>query len=1248
MSDDLSSLPPALLAEFKSFLREKSDGEVEVVDDRGFVDFVYEHREQYPFLGGLLKLNEDAIREHVERTGEAPAGLKVIKQTTREGDNVTKLEILWGEGTREELAPWRPSPERKTADGSLQRKTSGGRGRGSQIGGEAAPSGGGSATGPTPLPLAALAAPQAITSCSTAVFVQAGVAWIPQPPFTVTVTDLTPSTGQSQQNGVVDAAGIHGHRIEKTIRLKIEITDATGQPPNYPVLVHLSLAGPAHGKLILDPDGNRVECDQASFLWHERDGQGNIIALNEEVEYRLGRFAPYVGAVPDPANPGQLKPVWGTGEMLRLILSTVDQNGINQQLQQSIKVHPEPGKPDHFAVSVPPPPQGTPDPVWTYWADWKLSNLGLRADGQPKLGRTELNSSAYYLMDQYDNSTFGYTGLVQPPSLAPNVTLTFAEQTAGVGPGGTSTADPRGYGFSLAWHNDPAMPLGGFATSLELSYPTDPEWGAGAVSEPVAIQFDRGTLRFLAAVEGWDCLLTPPCVAYDPLPPWVVSPEAVGDALPKSANDPDPEFATASVDPARVAFLIGRGDQTPAYPQPVFTGTTVVETSDNPRFKVSLVDSQGKVATDALFQVHLCPRYDHFPPGGVPRDCTTSPVPSGQGTGVIESLEVNADGPSAPDGQGYMGVEILKAPANPGAYYIYFENLGVNPVYRIRQQGDIYWDKSTGGEYKGAWHLLTVAGGEFLDSGFRRFPNGVVKVTEPTTVYLRYLNPSGLGPATAMLTSTRRDDTILQTGVSLAVAKIGTSSTYVGTFTAVPEAFPGSVSPPSIFVPLGDGHLKAVQQTSASATILPQRLRPEKAQSIVGSLLAFAPSAFPGTLRLMFMTRDSSAVSPVDGANPYGKQQTEIGGKDEDYPEKLWVEIQAYNENNPTQIQDTSAPVGIVEFLATTYVNPSFYDGANGSTLLDDSGKIGGAANGSFAAMVNGRVQIQLTAVATARILSSTGKPDPTLPYLAQLKPVPSDPSIASMPKPGIVQPLKHWVDERTYERRRTDTSKSWGAVDTTNTFRDWLEKKVWDLYTDRTDGGDPELANAFSTPTTLLEDTSLQAGAKVTANKLDATQYKKITWNPITAGLRLPVEAWVPEAGYRTRVDLTLKYFDSITIHEARHCWQFGLSTPLASGGDGLTDSDNDWLLATPPISAKEIWDSNYVGAGGSNTDFHFYTDGTIDTAGGVAMALERDAIRRAKDAEGNTLECVIDLAPALDVAASILNPPPGANAFV
>jgi hypothetical protein len=59
---------------------------------------------------------------------------------------------------------------------------------------------------------------------------------------------------------VVGPEGIHGHRIETTIRLHLDVTDGSGQPPDHPVLVSLSLGGAHHGTLILDPDGRRIAC----------------------------------------------------------------------------------------------------------------------------------------------------------------------------------------------------------------------------------------------------------------------------------------------------------------------------------------------------------------------------------------------------------------------------------------------------------------------------------------------------------------------------------------------------------------------------------------------------------------------------------------------------------------------------------------------------------------------------------------------------------------------------------------------------------------------------------------------------------------------------------------------------------------------------------------------------------------------------------------------------------------------------
>ena len=161
---------------------------------------------------------------------------------------------------------------------------------------------------------------QAITSCGAATFTQLNVpaGTVLHPPFTATLTDLTPSTGGTEANGVVDTAGIHGHRIEKSVRLKLEVTDALGAEPTYPVLVQLAMGGPQHGQVILDPDGTRVTCDQAAFIWHDRDAQGTLIAANEEFEIGMGTLSSYVGVAPDPVTPGQVIPVWGTAELLNL------------------------------------------------------------------------------------------------------------------------------------------------------------------------------------------------------------------------------------------------------------------------------------------------------------------------------------------------------------------------------------------------------------------------------------------------------------------------------------------------------------------------------------------------------------------------------------------------------------------------------------------------------------------------------------------------------------------------------------------------------------------------------------------------------------------------------------------------------------------------------------------------------------------------------------------------------------------
>ena len=213
----------------------------------------------------------------------------------------------------------------------------------------------------------------------------------------------------------------------------------------------------------------------------------------------------------------------------------------------------------------------------------------------------------------------------------------------------------------------------------------------------------------------WDCQSAPPpysCVAFDPSGPWTVSPGAEGDALPKSLSDWDefdPNLHT--VDAARANFIIGTGPAVD-WLVPFNYMTTYPETADNPAFKISLIDIQGNVAKDAIFQVDLCPRYDHFAPNGNQRLCTNTPVQSSNG--VVNSVRVNATGANNGDAQAMMGVEMIHAPSQPGNYYILLETLE-GKQYRISQQGDLIDRPHPGGKLQGG--VVVVDGGRCGDPG---------------------------------------------------------------------------------------------------------------------------------------------------------------------------------------------------------------------------------------------------------------------------------------------------------------------------------------------------------------------------------------------------------------------------------------------------------------------------------------------------------------------------------------------------
>jgi hypothetical protein len=69
--------------EFLSFLKEVN-GQFEVADTRGLLKFIVEHGNQYPALYNLFGVNEEAVIEHFERTGQVPPGVALTQTAVRE------------------------------------------------------------------------------------------------------------------------------------------------------------------------------------------------------------------------------------------------------------------------------------------------------------------------------------------------------------------------------------------------------------------------------------------------------------------------------------------------------------------------------------------------------------------------------------------------------------------------------------------------------------------------------------------------------------------------------------------------------------------------------------------------------------------------------------------------------------------------------------------------------------------------------------------------------------------------------------------------------------------------------------------------------------------------------------------------------------------------------------------------------------------------------------------------------------
>jgi RHS repeat-associated protein len=561
-----------------------------------------------------------------------------------------------------------------------------------------------------PQPMAYARVPLAITGCAAdlSLFVEFGVN-VPEvyPPLTVTLTDMTPPIGGGAGNRVIDFQGIRDHRIEKTVRIKVDIKDGHGATPNYPVLVELAVGGPRHGSLILDPDGAQVTCSEASFVWHDV-GPGP----NDQFAYKLGTLSLFGGVAEDES--GTYRPVWDEAETLGTQVSTIDSAGDELQFENSWAARPDPGKPDHFACRQ---PDGSACPdTFRFWSGYLAYGQGTSLATPPYI-----IYDSYELDDKYDNRTYGYSG-ASMTAPASNVTAQFFDEIPGV-PYQLYGVDLGQYAISSSWTNSPAWPNGSLPSTLRVDYGSDPDgdWPSGAVTKDITYQFEDTNSHALIQLLRYD-LIKPDGTkgVTDGTFPMVVKPGMLAANMPKTEVGDTRRLTLLTVSGLVTRpdyFTTNSGVRTWHYAEPYSAGTRFwspssdgfvpfgsvgdpkLEVADTPAFRFTLIDSERKAVTDgASFRVYSCPRFDHESQN---RSCSSSPVDSVGG--VVDNFSVNGMG----DTRGYVGFELTKAPVATGEYFIKAESLGQN--YRVRRQGDFVasWDTSTG-EWIGAFSIAVV------------------------------------------------------------------------------------------------------------------------------------------------------------------------------------------------------------------------------------------------------------------------------------------------------------------------------------------------------------------------------------------------------------------------------------------------------------------------------------------------------------------------------------------------------------
>jgi hypothetical protein len=120
--------------------------------------------------------------------------------------------------------------------------------------------------------------------------------------------------------GIAD--GIVGHRPGETVRLRLDIRDQRGVPPNFPVAVRVSMLDGSDGAL--RPTSGRQTCRSLNLFWNRAAARETSLVAMQEFDVTLGH-AELAGMLPDPRAAGQTIPLWKSTARLRIDVVRVEE-----------------------------------------------------------------------------------------------------------------------------------------------------------------------------------------------------------------------------------------------------------------------------------------------------------------------------------------------------------------------------------------------------------------------------------------------------------------------------------------------------------------------------------------------------------------------------------------------------------------------------------------------------------------------------------------------------------------------------------------------------------------------------------------------------------------------------------------------------------------------------------------------------------------------------------------------------------